>query len=324
MKKQTKGWKRIIAVTLAVLIAGSTVEPSALTAAAAGQEPTAVTMASDQPDAAVTERAAGNDTVSGNSGTAGDRVSGGQYGIATLAGENGSTEDVVSLTVGETITNYTSLSAAVAALPTDSDATLTLLNDCPVDMTDWTIGSNGTGTITLDLAGHALVTPEDYSLVLNSNNSIVMSSQDGGELRGEGVYVAREKTAVFKENVKVTGMLSVTQTDVTVRIEGASIAKLKFSEGSCRISSGSVEEIEWRNVGLAITGGTIGNLNCIYSYLKPSTAFPDGYGVKNPDTGVRYTRAELDAEDFSGKMEAYSCNEHVYEKGRYNRWRLLF
>ena len=62
----------------------------------------------------------------------------------------------------------------------------------------------------------------------------------GGELRGEGVYVAREKTAVFKENVKVTGMLSVKQTDVTVRIEGASIAKLKFSEGSCRISSGSV------------------------------------------------------------------------------------
>ena len=137
--------------------------------------------------------------------------------------------------------------------------TLTLLNDCPVDMTDWTIGSNGTGTITLDLAGHALVTPEDYSLVLNSNNSIVMSSQDGGELRGEGVYVAREKTAVFKENVKVTGMLSVTQTDVTVRIEGASIAKLKFSEGSCRISSGSVEEIEWHNVGLSLLAAPSAN-----------------------------------------------------------------
>lgn len=85
---------------------------------------------------------------------------------------------------------------------------------------------------------------------------------------------------MFKENVKVTGMLSVTQTDVTVCIEGASIAKLNFSEGSCRVSSGSVEEIEWRNVGLAITGGTIGNLNCIYPYLKRSTAFPAGYGVK--------------------------------------------
>lgn len=142
-----------------------------------------------------------------------------------------------------------------------------------------------------------------------------MSSQAGGELRGKGVYVAREKTAVFKENVKVTGMLSVTQTDVTVCIEGASIAKLNFSEGSCRVSSGSVEEIEWRNVGLAITGGTIGNLNCIYPYLKRSTAFPAGYGVKNPETGIRYTRAELDAEDFSGKIEAYSCKEHVYEKG---------
>ena len=56
MKKQTKGWKRIMAVALAVLIAGSTVEPSVLTVAAAGQEPTAVTMASDEPGAAVTEQ----------------------------------------------------------------------------------------------------------------------------------------------------------------------------------------------------------------------------------------------------------------------------
>ena len=70
-------------------------------------------------------------------------------------------------------------------------------------------------TITLDLAGHALVTPEDYSLVLISNTFIVMSSQAGGELRGKGVYVAREKTAVFKENVKVTGMLSVTPVSYT-------------------------------------------------------------------------------------------------------------
>ena len=304
-----------MAVALAVLIAGSMVEPSALTVAAAGQKQAAVTTASDEPDAAMTKTAVGSATVSGNSGAAADKVSGGQYGIATLSGESGSVDDVVSLTVGETTTYYTSLSAAVEALPKDSDATLTLLNNCPVDMTDWTIGSNVTGTITLDLAGHALVTPEDISLVLKSNNSIVMSSKAGGELKGGGVYVAREKTAVFKENVKVTGMLSVTQTDVTVRIEGASIAKLNFSEGSCRVSSGSVEEIEWRNVGLAITGGTIGNLNCIYPYLKRSTAFPDGYGVKNPDTGVRYTRAELDAEGFSGKIEAYSCKEHVYEEG---------
>ena len=306
-----------MAVALAVLIAGSTVEPSALKVAAAGQKQAAVTTASDEPDAAMTKTAVGSATVSGNSGTVADKASGGQYGIATLSGESGSADDVVSLTVGETTTYYTCLSEAVAALPKGSDATLTLLDDCQEDLADvnWTIGSNQSDTITLDLAGHALVTPEDYSLVLISNTFIVMSSQAGGELRGKGVYVAREKTAVFKENVKVTGMLSVTQTDVTVCIEGASIAKLNFSEGSCRVSSGSVEEIEWRNVGLAITGGTIGNLNCIYPYLKRSTAFPAGYGVKNPETGIRYTRAELDAEDFSGKIEAYSCKEHVYEKG---------
>ena len=314
MKKQTRGWKRIMAVALAVLIAGSTVEPSALKVAAAGQKQAAVTTASDEPDAAMTKTAVGSATVSGNSGTVADKASGGQYGIATLSGESGSEDDVVSLTVGETTTYYTCLSEAVAALPKGSDATLTLLNDCPVDMTDWTIGSNVTGTITLDLAGHALVTPEDISLVLKSNNSIVMSSKAGGELRGKGVYVAREKTAVFKENVRITGMVNMNQRDATVCVEGASIAKLQFSEGSCRVSSGSVEEIEWSNVGLSITGGTIGKLNC-ESYLKRSTAFPDGYGVKNPDTGIRYTRAALDAEDFSGKIEAYSCKEHVYEKG---------
>lgn len=303
-----------MAVALAVLIAGSTVELSALTVAAAGQKQAAVTTASDEPDAAMTKTAVGSATVSGNSGTVADKASGGQYGIATLSGESGSADDVVSLTVGETTTYYTCLSEAVAALPKGSDATLTLLNDCPVDMTDWTIGSNVTGTITLDLAGHALVTPEDISLVLKSNNSIVMSSKAGGELRGKGVYVAREKTAVFKENVRITGMVNMNQRDATVCVEGASIAKLQFSEGSCRVSSGSVEEIEWSNVGLSITGGTIGKLNC-ESYLKRSTAFPDGYGVKNPDTGIRYTRAALDAEDFSGKIEAYSCKEHVYEKG---------
>lgn len=318
MKKQTRRWKRIMAVALAVLIAGSTVEPSALTVAAAGQKQAAVTTASDEPDVAMTKTAVGSATVSGNSGTVADKASGGQYGIATLSGESGSADDVVSLTVGETTTYYTCLSEAVAALPKGSDATLTLLNDCQADLADdnYTIGSNQSDTITLDLAGHALVTPEDYSLVLKSNTFIVMSSQAGGELQGGGAYVWPEKTAVFKENVRVTGTATVKNTNTTIRVEGADIAILWVADGNCMISSGNVEEIKWLGGELlAITGGTIGNLNCIYPYLKRSTAFPAGYGVKNPDTGIRYTRAELDAEGFSGKIEAYSCKEHVYEKG---------
>lgn len=317
MKKQTRGWKRIMAVALAVLIAGSTVEPSALKVAAAGQKQAAVTTASDEPDAAMTKTAVGSATVSGNSGTVADKASGGQYGIATLSGESGSADDVVSLTVGETTTYYTCLSEAVAALPKGSDATLTLLDDCQADLADvnWMIGSNQSDTITLDLAGHALVLPEGYSVVLKSNTFIVMSSQDGGEIQG-GAYVSSEKTAVFKENVRVTGTATVKNTNTTIRIEGADIAILWVAAGNCMISSGSVEKIEWYGADLlAITGGTIGNLNCIYPYLKRSTAFPAGYGVKNPDTGIRYTRAELDAEGFSGKIEAYSCKEHVYEKG---------
>lgn len=317
MKKQTRGWKRIMAVALAVLIAGSTVEPSALKVAAAGQKQAAVTTASDEPDAAMTKTAVGSATVSGNSGTVADKASGGQYGIATLSGESGSADDVVSLTVGETTTYYRCLSEAVAALPKGSDATLTLLNDCQADLAgvNWMIGSNQSDTITLDLAGHALVTPEDYSLALISNTFIVMSSQAGGELQGGGVYVWPEKTAVFKENVRVTGTAQVNRYNTTICVEGADIAILDVANGSGRISSGSVEEIKWPGGELlAITGGTIGKLNC-ESYLKRSTAFPDGYGVKNPDTGVRYTRAALDAEGFSGKIEAYSCKEHVYEEG---------
>lgn len=317
MKKQTRGWKRIMAVALAVLIAGSTVEPSALKVAAAGQKQAAVTTASDEPDAAMTKTAVGSATVSGNSGTVADKASGGQYGIATLSGESGSADDVVSLTVGETTTYYTCLSEAVAALPKGSDATLTLLDDCQADLAsvNWMIGSNQSDTITLDLAGHALVTPENYSLALISNTFIVMSSQAGGELQGGGVYVWPEKTAVFKENVRVTGTAQVNRYNTTICVEGADIAILDVANGSGRISSGSVEEIKWPGGELlAITGGTIGKLN-FESYLKRSTAFPAGYGVKNPDTGIRYTRAALDAEDFSGKIEAYSCKEHVYEKG---------
>lgn len=317
MKKQTRRWKRIMAVALAVLIAGSTVEPSALKVAAAGQKQAAVTTASDEPDAAMTKTAVGSATVSGNSGTVADKASGGQYGIATLSGESGSADDVVSLTVGETTTYYRCLSEAVAALPKGSDATLTLLSDCQADLAgvNWMIGSNQSDTITLDLAGHALVTPEDYSLALISNTFIVMSSQAGGELQGGGVYVWPEKTAVFKENVRVTGTAQVNRYNTTICVEGADIAILDVANGSGRISSGRVEEIKWPGGELlAITGGTIGKLN-FESYLKRSTAFPAGYGVKNPDTGIRYTRAELDAEGFSGKIEAYSCNEHVYEKG---------
>lgn len=317
MKKQTRRWKRIMAVALAVLIAGSTVEPSALTVAAAGQKQATVTTASDEPDAAMTKTAVGSATVSGNSGTVADKASGGQYGIATLSGESGSADDVVSLTVGETTTYYTCLSEAVAALPKGSDATLTLLDDCQADLAgvNWMIGSNQSDTITLDLAGHALVTPEDYSLALISNTFIAMSSQAGGELQGGGVYVWPEKTAVFKENVRVTGTAQVNRYNTTICVEGADIAILDVANGSGRISSGSVEEIKWPGGELlAITGGTIGKLN-FESYLKRSTAFPAGYGVKNPDTGIRYTRAALDAEGFSGKIEAYSCKEHVYEEG---------
>ena len=303
-----------MAVALAVLIAGSTVEPSALTVAAAGQKQAAVTTASDEPDAAMTKTAVGSATVSGNSGTVADKASGGQYGIATLSGESGSADDVVSLTVGETTTYYTCLSEAVAALPKGSDATLTLLNDCQADA--YIIGDGVTGTVTLDLAGHALIVPDGYNIMLSSDNFIMMSSRDVGKLQLQGdVYVKGDKTAIFKENIVVTGTVKARNYKTTVRIEGAGIANLWISDGNWKISSGSVEEINWLGAELlSITGGTIGKLNC-ESYLKRSTAFPDGYGVKNPDTGIRYTRAALDAEDFSGKIEAYSCKEHVYEKG---------
>lgn len=258
MKKWMKGFKRAVAVTLAVLMVSDAVDLSALTVAAADQE-TSGTAITAFAEPGVAEGADENASVSGNSVTDGDSAPAGnsmsdegsapagEYGIATLANESGSTEDVVSLTIGETTTYYTCLSEAVAVLPKDSDATLTLLRDCDCqeDMRNdnYMIG-NGTGTITLDLAGHALVTPEDCSLVLKSNTFIVMSSQAGGELRGGGAYVSSGKTAVFKENVRVTGTATVQNTYTTIRVEGADIAILWVGAGNCMISSGSVEEIK--------------------------------------------------------------------------------
>ena len=324
MKKWMKGFKRAVAVTLAVLMVSDAVDLSALTVAAADQE-TSGTAITAFAEPGVAEGAEETDSVSGKSVTDGDSAPAGnsmsdegsapagEYGIAMLSDESGSSEDVVSLTIGETTTNYTSLSAAVAALPKDSDATLTLLRNCQEDLTSYTIGKNVTGTVTLDLAGHDLVLPSGYAVELQSDNFIVMSSKGSGELQG-GVWIGKG-TVVFKENVRVTGIIvKVYRYNTTLRVEGASIANLGIFDGSCMIPSGSVEEINWSGGGLAITGGTIGKLNC-ESYLQRSTAFPDGYGVKNPDTGIRYTRAELDAEGFSGKMEAYSCNEHVYVEG---------
>lgn len=326
MKKWMKGFKRAVAVTLAVLMVSDAVDLSALTVAAADQE-TSGTAITAFAEPGVAEGAEETDSVSGKSVTDGDSAPAGnsmsdegsapagEYGIAMLSDESGSSEDVVSLTIGETTTNYTSLSAAVAALPKDSDATLTLLRNCQEDLTSYTIGKNVTGTVTLDLAGHDLVLPSGYAVELQSDNFIVMSSKGSGELQG-GVWIGKG-TVVFKENVRVTGIIvKVYRYNTTLRVEGADIAILWVAGGNCMISLGSVEEIKWYGADLlAITGGTIGNLNCMSPSLKPSTAFPDGYGVKNPDTGVRYTRAELDAEGFSGKMEAYSCNEHVYEEG---------
>lgn len=324
MKKWMKGFKRAVAVTLAVLMVSDAVDLSALTVAAADQE-TSGTAITAFAEPGVADGVDENVSVSGNSVTAGDSAPAGnsmsdegsapagEYGIAMLSDESGSSEDVVSLTIGETTTNYTSLSAAVAALPKDSDATLTLLRNCQEDLTSYTIGKNVTGTVTLDLAGHDLVLPSGYAVELQSDNFIVMSSKGSGELQG-GVWIGKG-TVVFKENVRVTGIIvKVYRYNTTLRVEGASIANLGIFDGSCMIPSGSVEEINWSGGGLAITGGTIGKLNC-ESYLQRSTAFPDGYGVKNPDTGIRYTRAELDTEGFSGKMEAYSCNEHVYVEG---------
>ena len=325
MKKWRKEFKRAVAVTLAVLMVSDAVDLSALTVAAADQE-TSGTAITAFAEPGVAEGADENASVSGNSVTDGDSApagnsmsdedsaSAGEYGIATLADESGSAEDVVSLTIGETTTSYSSLPEAVEKLPEDSNATLTLLKDCTVDIADYSIGEDVTGTVTLDLAGHALMGPDEFFLRLSSDNFIVMSSKDGGELSGS-VYVSQRKTAVFKGNVRVTGTVIFDNYQTTVRIEGASLSNLQVSNGSCTISSGSVGTIKLRDGNIAITGGTINNLDFSVPAKKCSTAFPVGYGVKNPETGSCYTREDLDGTTFSGKMEVYSCTEHEYKNG---------
>lgn len=222
---------------------------------------------------------------------------------------------VVRLTKEGDVSRYFSFKEAAAALNGTADArttgTLTLLQNCPMtEETDFVYSD-----VTLDLAGFTLGAGEIYLGRNHTEASLtILSSAEGGKLAaGSYIRVENQCTLTLGENVEAAGSIEIKDNTSGLQLEGATVSSLRIVDGNCRILSGRVGELDWRDGSLTITGGIVDSMNT--RGKNPGQAFPDGYGVKNPASRYRYTREELGAEDFAGSMEAYQCTDHENHAG---------
>lgn len=246
----------------------------------------------------------------------------GATGLLTIAGEHITGDLVISakaeldiskcaasLTKDTEVTYYLTFEDAAKAAG-EGEVTLTLLKDCTQKGDVALRGAD----ITLDLNGRTL-SLERLGLYVSGKGELV-SSGTGGQIKGNiGLYMYNEKAALtLGRGVSVEGELGV-ERGAGAWIEGAEIESISAGGGSVYLSSGTVGSISWKEETPKITGGVVGALTNENVGGRRSEAFPDGYAVKNPDTGKLYTRAQIDAEDFAGKMQAVSCGKHVNEGG---------
>ena len=217
------------------------------------------------------------------------------------------TKCVVSLTKDGEVTNYFTLEEAAQAV--DGSVTLTLLKDC-AQKED--ISFDGT-EVTFDLNGKTLTVEKSY-LQINTKGKVI-SSAKGGQVKGN-IVLQRDNELTLCKDVSVHGTVHAGDGTSQLWIEGAAIQCLtkNFYSGQIFISSGSVEEVSWKGIAPVITGGTIGSL-ISHEGGKRTEAFPDGYAVKNPQNGKLYTRAQIDAENFTGRMTPVKCSKHTNDSG---------
>lgn len=217
------------------------------------------------------------------------------------------TKCVVSLTKDGEVTNYFTLEDAAQAV--DGSVTLTLLKDC-AQKED--ISFDGT-EVTFDLNGKTLTVEKAYLQIIGKGK--VMSSAKGGQVKGN-IVQQRDNELTLCKDVSVQGTVHAGDGTSQLWIEGAAIQCLtkNYYSGQIFISSGSVEEISWKGIAPVITGGTIGSL-ISHEGGKRTEAFPDGYAVKNPQNGKLYTRAQIDGENFTGRMTPVKCSKHANDSG---------
>lgn len=287
---------------------------------------------------------------------------------AVCAAEDVTGEQVAELTQDGKTTVYSSFMEAYQAITTSDKATIKLLQDSRISKITGskyiTYITDKEHTIVLDLNGHTLSTEEvsgwdskesTYVLGIDtSSNWTICSGVPGGKIQDSGSKAALLEnygTLAIGENVEITSNSEYTVFarggTGNLSIDGAVIDKVGVMYGSCKITSGNIDNVFWRGgkaeisggkidtvsvIGdhagwskgsnLQLCGGTIGLLKQREEYTKAmSTWFAAGTAIKSIEGGSLYTRAGIDAiEAVKGyrcaeNIEMVPCGNHVNESG---------
>ena len=223
-------------------------------------------------------------------------------GTAHSLGENGNCAVCgvaleASVTVGETVTYYTSLKKAFDAA-SGRTATITLLRDAKIgEDEDLTIFS---GNVTFQSAENhdaaAVEGPTFYTITLNRLGSAInvvdgTFNFESGILRistEQGIHVSGG-TLNFKGGT-ITGSTessSIRMNDGEVNISGGTVGFVNASEGTLNINGGNVERIAvWGLGSLYISGGTVGSIDVQRGSLNIEGGTVDTLSVKGEKTSL--------------------------------------
>lgn len=262
---------------------------------------------------------------------------------------------MAELTQDGKTTVYSSFMEAYQAITTSDKATIKLLQDSQISKITksnyYIYIMDKEHTIVLDLNGHTLSTEEvsgwdskESTYVLNigtSSNWTICSGVPGGKIQdrySKEALFENSGTLSIGENVEITSNSEYTVYDCgntgNLSIDGAVIDKVGVMRGSCKITSGNIDNVLWRGgiaeisggktgtvsvIGdrtgwskgnnLQLSGGTIGLLKQREEYTKAmSTWFAAGTAIKSIEGGSLYTRAGLDAIE---AVEGYRCAENI-------------
>lgn len=272
MKGWMKGFKRSLAVALAVLMVSDTVNLSALKVAAAEEKPAAAvtsdsTVSGDDLQTVDNSAPADDDAAEGNSAPVGE------YGIATLAG---TTETPVQVKKSDgTVQEYATLYDYTGG---------NCWANCEITLNgNASLGGNCFfhKTVTLDLNGYTLETAE-YALSFEGSNSVVKSSKSDGKITGTGYGGWQGYNDVL--HVEGSGASCTIESGVTIEAtgdrpavyacanliieEGVTLTRANGKEvlrvrpgGNVTIKGGNFQGKVYRTSGgtLQISGGTFQN-----------------------------------------------------------------
>lgn len=274
---------------------------------------------------------------------------------AACAAEDVTGEQVAELTQNGETTVYSSFMEAYQAITTSDKATIKLLQDSRISKITGskyiTYITDKEHTIVLDLNGHTLSTEEvsgwdskESTYVLDidtSSNWTICSGVPGGKIQDSGSKAALLEnygTLAIGGNVEITSNSEYTVFarggTGNLSIDGAAIDKVGVMYGSCKITSGNIDNVFWRGGKAEISGGKIGTVSVIGDYagwskgsnlqlcggtiglLKQreeytkamSTWFAAGTAIKSIEGGSLYTRAGIDAIE---AVEGYRCAENI-------------